>query len=177
LNKFIPRIDWRATYRRFSELHGGNPLEWKGWLLFPDGWRWSATSYQGPEAAPENELEAKKLTTIYYRMRLVSVRREWRDLRVVLGQLEQSMRSMSDHDGVSPLQMRIVGEKVGRNKWGDEITLRVPASCDLDLDRLRGRVQWLADDAALCERAINELSDANLPDERANNVTTARAGH
>jgi hypothetical protein len=155
MNKHVPQLDWKAYYNRFAEIHGGNPLQWKGWLLFPDGWRYSSTSYQGPEMPPQDEEQAKELRLVYWKMRLASVSKERRELRASLVGLEMMERTFS-----APLQQRIVRDVPARNEFGDEVTRKVPGACDLDLEGLRGRLGWLEDDVEQCERVIKELSDA-----------------
>src|SRR5437870_10521119 len=49
------KLDWREHFRRWCELHGGNPVEVGGRLLAPDGWGYSATSYGGPEYPPPTD--------------------------------------------------------------------------------------------------------------------------
>lgn len=153
MNKFVPRIDWRATYGRFAELHGGNPLEWRGWLLFPDGWRWSATSHLGPELGPDGEGQRRELRAVYWKMRLASVNKERRELRAALIGLEQAERVHS-----VPLQQRVARRTTRKDERGNDVPCRIADSCDLDLEGLRNRIAWLEEDAGRCERIVEELA-------------------
>lgn len=171
MNKHIPQLDWKAYFARFSELHGGNPLQWRGWLVFPDGWRYSASSHAGPEAAPEDEAQAKFLMSVYWKMRLASVTKERRELRMSLVGLEQQMRVMS-----APLQQRIHQEKSIQNEYGKELTVKVASACDLDLGELRSRIRELEEDALQCERVLADLKSSK---EKADvkPTSTSAAGH
>lgn len=49
------RLDWTAYWREFQAIHGGDPLPYRGRLLFRDGWTYSATDHAGPEWAPPGD--------------------------------------------------------------------------------------------------------------------------
>ena len=148
MNKHIPQLDWNAYFQKFSEAHGGNPLQYKGRLLFPDGWRYGM-NHRGPERAPEGIDEERELMIVYWKLRLASVTKERRELRVALIGLEQSIRVMSQ-----PLQQRIWLEVQSKNEWGQDITNLAPRSCELDLSGLRNRIKELGEDASQCSRIL-----------------------
>src|SRR5437899_1081050 len=81
-------LDWKRWYLRFSEIHGGNPLQWRGRSLFPDGWRYSNSDYSGPELAPRYEAEARELQLVYFRLRLNAVEIECADIRRQLSTID-----------------------------------------------------------------------------------------
>jgi hypothetical protein len=47
-----PQIDWRATFLKFNELHGGEPVVADGQLLYADCWRWSSATSHMARAIP-----------------------------------------------------------------------------------------------------------------------------
>ena len=62
-------FDWEAYYYSFVEKHG-EPVEFRGKLLFRDGWTY-APDYKGPEWAPPNDLkELRKVQTYYWETRI-----------------------------------------------------------------------------------------------------------
>jgi hypothetical protein len=83
-------LDWRAYFLTFCEKHGRNPIQYRGRLLFMDGWMYSATAYEGPEwPPPVLESESKALIREYWlrRKAIISAERsalakEIRDLEV-----------------------------------------------------------------------------------------------
>jgi len=141
-----PRIDWRAYFFRFSTEHGGDPVQFEGRLLWADGWGHSATDYRGPEyPPPEDPVELARLARAYWQERRRMVTAERRLLSARLENLESLQRGRS-----VALQQRelAVDERSG--------TASVVTG-DLDLSALRGRLAWLGQDAADCERKLTEL--------------------
>lgn len=55
LDAFRVAIDWRAYFRAFCEAHGGDPVPFRGRLLFRDAWTYSSTDYRGPEWPPPDD--------------------------------------------------------------------------------------------------------------------------
>lgn len=172
MNKYIPQLDWRAYYRKFSEQHGGNPLQWQGWMLFPDGWRYSGTDHRGPEAPPQSEEHARHLKTIYWKLRLASVSKEHRQLSSALLGLEQSQRVYS-----APLQQRITMDQPAKNEFGDDIVRKVPGSKDLDLGDLRARIAWLTEDIEECNKMLGELARKPEPSGEEDGKAEATTHH
>lgn len=64
------RFDWKAYFNSFCDMHGLFPMEWKGRLLFPDGWTYSISSESGPEyPPPSTELALLELKRQYWILR------------------------------------------------------------------------------------------------------------
>ena len=57
------------------------------------------------------------------------------------------------------------------DEHGNAIMRAVPDACDLDLEGLRGRLGWLAEDVEQCESKIKELSDEQLDSVAVRNAT------
>lgn len=94
------QLDWKAYFEAFSSLHGGYPVNYKGVLLFQDGWTYSAFHYEGPETAPPtNPRELNTLLRAYWRTRKSIAIRERKELSRLLESLKDIQRQHS-----APLQ-------------------------------------------------------------------------
>lgn len=68
-------LDWEDYFRDFCAAHG-RPIELEGRLVFPDGWTYSATDYEGPEEPPPigpNDCRALRLKYWKERYRIIRV--------------------------------------------------------------------------------------------------------
>lgn len=82
-------FDWRAYYVRFKEEHG-EPIAYKGRLLFPDGWMYSATNYAGPEWEPTKDKALLRIQQrVYWTLRRVLLQTELTRIVRVVAQLKQ----------------------------------------------------------------------------------------
>lgn len=142
------RLDWRAYFREFSALHGGDPVIYKGRLLFADGWTYSASDYQGPEWPPPDDPKAlANLQRWYWGRRRTIVRHELFTLRESLLSLETAQRNRS-----APLQ-QIVTVKVWNEGLGRDAN--VWQAKNVDLEGMRGRLAWLEEDLGRCSECLN----------------------
>lgn len=146
-------LDWVGYFKAFSEAHGGNPLVHGGRLLFPDGWRYSASDYAGPEWAPPDDPEAHRaLLRAYWGRRKGVVNSEARQLRGDLDHLRglQSVRKV-------PLQalryVKVTDPETGTSGYK-------AVSGPLDLTAMEGRLAWLQDDLTECDRVLAALRNA-----------------
>ena len=90
------KLDWVQYFKRFCEEHGGNPINYKGRLLFQDGWTYSATSHAGPEwAPPEDPKELVALVTVYWQEQLRALEVERRQLKAYVHGLTQLSQAKS----------------------------------------------------------------------------------
>ena len=138
------RIDWRASFRAFSELHGGDPVTWKGRLLWRDGWGHSATDYRGPEFPPPSDpREAAKLRRRYWLIRLALAKRAEKALGYELEGFDELARSRS-----APLFRRVVTRD-------DDGVARL-GSAELDLSEGRERLAWLREQVEECVERLEE---------------------
>lgn len=142
-------MNWRDYWNRFRETHG-DPVPYKGRLLFADGWMYSATDYRGPEwAPPEDEGELRKLQLHYWLVRRRIVDLEHRQLWTVIKQIKETRASRSapvraetttfaaDDQG----KMKMTRQEVDEVQWE------------------RTRLKWLKDDISNCERMIERIKE------------------
>lgn len=136
------QLDWAAYYQEFKRLHG-DPVEFGGRLLFPDGWSY-AMDYEGPEYPPPADLtqmDRQKLN--YWRRRQVLVRSERDSLLAELDQLEQLQQGRS-----APLHYLVPGEQADEEQ-----------SEPLSIELIRkGRLAWLEEDLSECQRKVESLT-------------------
>ena len=144
---FKVELNWQAYYEKFKEKHG-YPILYKGRLLFPDGWTYSATDYAGPEwCPPESPSVIADLRLDYWRIRLAMVMDEH---GVLKRRLENLQRIQKDHD--VQLQQRTV-------HYNEEKKRRVAEISDLDLATFQGRFDWLSADIQECNEHIEEIKE------------------
>lgn len=159
-------LDWRAYFYKFCEVHG-EPVQWKGALLFQDGWRYSATSYQGPEFPPlEDPVQNRKSMLRYWKIRHNIIRAELLRLRETVSGIESLQRNKS-----VPLQQKSAqhgkyNQTLGRREASVVVS-------DVDLTGARSRLEWLEQDEDLCKQKILEHS-AQLADNNKENVDATR---
>lgn len=153
IDRFVPKISWRAYFKRFCAEHGGDPFEFRGWLLFRDGWRYSNTSHRGPELPPQNEGERRDLSRIYWKLRRAAVNLERRTLEMNLRTLEALQRDRS-----APLQAaiehrdKVTNPVTGQQEWQVEVEHR-----DADFQGIRDRIDDLRHWEAECARELDAL--------------------
>ena len=85
------KIDWETYYKeQFKPLHGGDPVEHEGKILFRDGWQYSIESYKGPEYPPPEDPWAVHWLKVAYWERLKKQR------ETILASTEQALRYLED---------------------------------------------------------------------------------
>ena len=135
-----PREDWKAYYRSFCEAHGSFPMVDGNKLLFPDGWAYSSTSYEGPEwPPPEDGAERAALIRDYWRLRQEQTKEELLALEEHLRQMEIAQSSRS-----CPIMFKVV-------RRDPETGKREKVTQALDLDALRAQRDAIREDLELCE--------------------------
>lgn len=148
----LVRLDWRAYFKEFCELHGRDPVSYRGRLLFPDGWTYSSSDYAGPEwPPPDDPAELLAVQSSYWRRRRGIVRRERDELRLAVQSLAEMQRCKS-----VPLQQVV---QMRDSETNQRVTSRKP----LDLDGLKARLAWLEEDVAECDRHLAELGEVDEP--------------
>ena len=141
-------LDWFAYYERFKAEHG-NPVEYKGKLLFSDGWTYSLTDYGAPEwPPPKNLMELQNLQREYWKIRLEVVQKEL----LVLTKTLEDLRILQELKNV-PLQGRVA-------TWDDSKRIRGELG-DLELGDFEKRVKWLRDDVIECEEHLTRIAENN----------------
>lgn len=149
--KLKVKLSWRKYWEKFKEEHG-DPIEYNGYCLFEDGWRYALSDPAGPEyPPPENEKECLSLRIKYYELRLKMVESEYRMLLSDIKNLELLQQRFS-----LPLQQRThYSERIeGETKIRTEYF-------ELDLQQIKeGRLKWLEEDIEECKSNLEVLKDA-----------------
>lgn len=151
LPKLKLRFDWRAYFERFAELHGGNPVPFKGRLVFQDGWTYSGTDHRGPEWPPPDDERARLLLQkVYWLVRRKVSGRERNALRDAVAGIKELQATKS-----APLQ-QLVEVRV-RSKHTGQRRIRRSAE-DVDIKALELRLRDLVADLDLCDEKLEELN-------------------
>jgi hypothetical protein len=150
------QIDWGAYYLLFKEVHG-DPIEYKGRLVFPDGWSYSKTDVSGPEwAPPEDREQLTDLQLGYWKGRLALVTYE----RDVLKQLAENIVHAQTSKSL-PLPGFVTYREIDEN--GVPKTRRVELGEVIthveDLLGPNARLAWLEEDIILCRAEIEKLTN------------------
>lgn len=139
-------LNWYAYFKRFCEVHG-EPVEFAGRLLFPDGYQYSNSDYAGPEWVPPSDPEKlSDLRRIYWQRRLQVVKERYKWLKAELEELAGVQYSRS-----APLQRTAM-------YWDDSRQQLVFEPHDVDLELLRGDLLGLQEDMKLCEEELANAS-------------------
>lgn len=123
-------------------------MQWKGRLLFLDGWMYSATDYKGPEYPPPTDpYKLRHLKRMYWTQRRFAVRFTINEVSAKL----ESIELMQDGRSV-PLQQttRFYDEEL--KKW-------VTVKGQVDTTLLKSRLKFLQDDLVVCEQMLEGLKD------------------
>jgi len=140
------RLDWKRYFHSFMEKHG-EPIKYAGRLLFPDGWGYSATSYQGPEYPPPED--AGELGLLQLQYWIVMADRLWQEKKSLdnrIRALEQWQQTRS-----MPLQQRIIYQD--RDDKRGTLLRKIGQPEPLDLSGLR---RTLEDVSYLYIHAVGE---------------------
>ncbi len=140
-------LDWPAYYEEFKRAHG-DPIQWKGRLLFRDGWSYSLSDYKGPEYKPPTGQRLEDLKLIYWRIYAVLVTRELTQLEATI----EGLRYFQTQRDV-PLQRREI-------RWDHESQVASLLVRDLDLDDFAGRLGELKAMRDECVTNLAELKKA-----------------
>lgn len=139
-------LDWDAYFDAFKEAHG-EPVRWRGQLLFPDGWRYDGRDKTGEQYPPPTDTaQLHELQTCYWlsRLRLVRAERDW------LREMVKGLRALERARGM-PLWRR--------GAVFDETTGKYANRAErIDLDEWEnGRLAWLEQDVLDCEERLRHL--------------------
>jgi len=121
-------LDWRAYFLDFMRVHGGDPVENEGLLLFQDGYRYSTSDYQGPEYRPPDEPhELYRLQVIYWAKRA----------RMLRNEIARLIRVLENYHGMQQgLSARLHEQAIVRDEDGRASLVSQP----FDVDKYRGRI-------------------------------------
>lgn len=141
-------IDWQAYFIAFCEAHGKHPVQWKGRLLFLDGWMYSSTDYKGPEyPPPTDQHKLRHLKRMYWTQRRFAVRFTVNEVAARLEAIEQ----MQDGRSV-PLQQTT-------RFWDDDLKKWQVVKGPVDTTTIKYRLQHLQADLVVCDQMLEELKD------------------
>ncbi len=141
------QLDWQAYFKEFCVLHGGDPVLYRGRLLFQDGWQYSSTDFRGPEWAPtKNQDELKQMQRSYWITRKAIVAPQIDDLKRAIESLEMAQRERS-----ARLQQTSIYFDQESGKYAK-------ATGPVSLDAMRSRLSWLEADLVMCEGHIREFT-------------------
>ena len=139
-------IDWEEYFKEFCKAHGQYPILYNDVdLLFHDGWRYSASNYEGPEyPPPTDKTELNYLLLVYWKRRYQIVKLEYDGLEYSIAQLKEIQRHKD-----RPLYQRVT--------YQDDTGKQVTTSQRLDLDTLNKRLNWLKLDKDRCSKQIDNI--------------------
>lgn len=144
-DRFRVRLDWRAYFNRFCQAQG-EPVEHKGRWLFKNGWTYALTDYSGPEWEPPADTEElRKLKMAYWAKRRSMIKHEL----ITLKFRHDGLRARQA-DLCCPLQEVVAVNDVDGKPAGVETR-------DLQLDRIKLRIEWLEGDLEQCDGMLREL--------------------
>jgi hypothetical protein len=161
------QYDWKAYFYAFQEEHGQG-LEYKGRLLFQDGWMYSRSDYSGPEYRPPDEPEKlKRLKRAYWLIR-------WNNARTELELVNTTYLAMRAQERTRSVALRVssvMRDETGRLKrtYGEHV----------DWGTFEERIEYCVQELAACEAQLIMLdptrSGRSHPDPDDGTKETIRA--
>lgn len=144
-------LDWRAYFLDFMRVHGGDPVENEGLLLFQDGYRYSNSDYQGPEyRPPDDPRELFRLQRVYWTRRA----------RMLRDEINRVMRILENYQGMQQtLSARLHEQAVVRDEDGRASLVSQP----FDVDKYRGRIIACKRAEVEARKALQQLIKSQQP--------------
>lgn len=142
--RIVVRLDWRAYFAKFCEEHG-EPVNYRGRLLFRDGYMYSATNHAGPEYSPPVGEALSQLQSEYWTLRRRMIQEQIDDLTYVA----ESVFQMQAGRSVKLQQVTSYKDDEGRVKV--EIG-------DVDREALVERMKWLVAEAKSADEMLRSLA-------------------
>jgi hypothetical protein len=136
------RLDWRAYFAKFCEEHG-EPVNYRGRLLFRDGYMYSATNHAGPEYSPPAGEELLRLQRDYWSLRRKMIQEQIDDLTYVA----ESVFQMQAGRSVKLQQTNVYKD--------DEGKVKIEVG-DVDRVAMLERMRWLVAEAKECDVRLQE---------------------
>lgn len=154
------RLDWRAYFQGFCEQHG-KPVNWKGRLLFPDGWTYSRTEYKGPEwPPPKDKVELAEMREEYWQLRLQKAEDDLKEVKRLYENLKEQQESRS-----APL-------KYGTRYYDEENQGYRRGTADVSLPAVQDEVTILEEELKECQRQLTTASERVRPKSNKGSRTT-----
>ena len=146
--------DWKAYFYSFCQVHG-EPVKYKGKLLFRDGWSYSSMAYEGPEYAPptdNNELDL--LILEYWKLRYAALTQQ-------ILKLQHERKKLQEFASTKSLRLQQVTTTV------DEEGKRHKVPQDVNTDVFDLKIKWLQDDLRECVDRLKEIEEYHKRKESA----------
>lgn len=149
-------LDWKAYFDDFCLAHG-DPVEYGGRVLFPDGWTYSLTSYKGPEWQPPLDPKAlRDLQIAYWGVRYNTTLAQFEMLK---GFLQDILKLQQGRD--RPLKHKyVVTTDTG------EGVIREVLVGDVTTSAYRQKLLEMSTELKRCKEAIKELGANNVSSNR-----------
>lgn len=145
------KLDWHAYFQGFCEQHG-KPVNWRGRLLFPDGWTYSRTEYRGPEwPPPEDEVELAEMRKDYWQLRVQKAEDDLKEVRRLYENLKEQQEVRS-----APL-------KYGTRFYDEESQGFRRGVSDVNLPAIRDEVTLLEQEVEECKTQLTTASERVRP--------------
>jgi hypothetical protein len=142
-------LDWIAYYREFDARHGGDPVQFRGRLLWRDGWTYASTDHAGPEwAPPQDPKELKAFQLAYWSKRKAALTQQLRSLEDDVANLKETQR-------VRPVPLQIVERTRAINELG--FPVMKSTNKEIDFDVLAAIIKDMRTDVAECNVEIRLL--------------------
>lgn len=138
-------LDFRGYFITFCEKHG-EPVHYKGRLLFPDGWTYSSTQYEGPEFPPPSDVgELDNLVEKYWRLRQST-------LKKMLDKIRHERKQIQDAQATRdvPLQRMVTREHDGK---------RMRMYEPVNLKMLDQKIEWIENDLIECHEQLETIKE------------------
>lgn len=157
------KLDWRAYFLQFCRVHG-EPVNYRGRLLFRDGWMYSSSDYAGPEySPPEDFKELDILCTSYWLIRQSELGKK---LQKLTHQKQSLSTLQADHH--LPLQQTV---------WVSEEEVTRRSVKDIDLSQLQAKIDWYTQDLEECTLRLKELEEyAKVDTQHLNGASSTDVG-
>lgn len=142
-------IDWQQYFRDFCDTHGKHFVVYENdWLLFPDGYRYYALNYEGPEIPPPvSPDERTKLLVFYWERRRHICQLEYRRVTEYKRELQELQQTRS-----APISKRV--------SFKDDEGKIVNTTARLDMSIIDRRLKWLENDILEATQELESLKNA-----------------
>lgn len=146
------KLDWTAYLREFEAVHG-EPVVYRGRLLYRDGWTYSMSDTAGPEWPPPKEREKLlELKKAYWNLRQNQAKSRLIDVEWQLNGLEELQRAKS-------VRLQVIGKI-----WDEKLERNVNGTVGWSSYQLNDRILMLRNVIAECETNLKFLAEEEKKD-------------
>ncbi len=139
------QLDFKAYFLEFCKVHG-EPVEYTGRLLYPDGWGYSLTEYEGPEFHPPLDNRELDILILNYWL----IRRS--NLHTLLLKCEHELKQLVDMQASHSLPL----QQIVRIQEGDRTRKHYKP---LTTNTLEQKIDWIRLDLVECDKRLKEIED------------------